>query len=457
MTNFSRSFPYLKNDASQKVVRRFYFTALSNFAIGYDRYTRTYSKRNIKESRFPTRFYLLNEASQYIGLERARELVGKLALPHDDIVAFETSVNVEDLHENTATGLGQYIESDTINLTAVYGVDKAGKLFSLSVEDAYARSMRSVRTKLPSWNEAIPRSVSILPIAKGCQAACSFCFSEGSISKDQSQSGLDENRIMKVLQEAQARGAKRAVITGGGEPGLLAHDALCNMIRMAAAHFDKVVLITNGYFLGRLDEETRRQTLADLADAGLTVLSISRHHYNPTQHQQIMKLSTSCEAIAASWRAIQPGIGKKLKLRWVCVLQSGGIDTSAKVEAYLRWAASQSVGEVCFKELYVSSGIESVYSDLASNMYSATHQVPLRIVDVAHKQNWQLELILPWGAPVFQLNVEGKQMSVAAYTEPSVAWELRNKMCRSWNLMADGQCYASLEDLESLQDIPHDA
>jgi len=66
-------------------------------------------------------------------------------------------------------------------------------------------------------------------------------------------------------------------------------------------------------------------------------------------------------------------------------------------------------------------------------------------------------LILPWGAPVFQLNVEGKQMSVAAYTEPSVAWELRNKMCRSWNLMADGQCYASLEDLESLQDIPHDA
>jgi len=37
-------------------------------------------------------------------------------------------------------------------------------------------------------------------------------------------------------------------------------------------------------------------------------------------------------------------------------------------------------------------------------------------------------------------------VQVAAYTEPSVGWERAHGLVRSWNLMADGTCLASLED-----------
>ena len=40
-------------------------------------------------------------------------------------------------------------------------------------------------------------------------------------------------------------------------------------------------------------------------------------------------------------------------------------------------------------------------------------------------------------------------MTIAAYTEPSVSWELAQGECRSWNLLADGRCYASLETKHS--------
>ena len=38
---------------------------------------------------------------------------------------------------------------------------------------------------------------------------------------------------------------------------------------------------------------------------------------------------------------------------------------------------------------------------------------------------------------------------VAAYTEPSLFWERSHGVARSWNLMSDGRCLASLEDRAS--------
>jgi len=429
-------------------VSRFYFTALSNFALGYDRYQRIYSKRNIP-SRFPSRFYFLKEADIAIGRERAQQLVKKLNLPGDDVIALETKVAPSALQENTATGIGQFIESESIDLERVYRVNGDGSLASVQLEEAYAGSMRAIRSSLPGWQELTPRSVSILPVAKGCQAACPFCFSEGSISEDQSKGKLSDNRVLTVLEYAKSRGAERAVITGGGEPGLLPLPRLCSLVRMAATSFRKVVLITNGYFLTRMNEADRRDALRDLSDAGLTILSISRHHHDPVRHSEIMKLSTECERLSASWQAIRSEVSA-LKLRYICVLQDSGVATSDEAEAYVRWASSQGVDEVCFKELYVSSGRESVYYSRESNTCSAQHQVPLRIVmDLAAANDWKQVAKLPWGAPIFQSTGMGHPVTVAAYTEPSVTWELRNEICRSWNLMADGACFASLEDRHS--------
>jgi hypothetical protein len=56
---------------------------------------------------------------------------------------------------------------------------------------------------------------------------------------------------------------------------------------------------------------------------------------------------------------------------------------------------------------------------------------------------------LPWGAPVFDGRIGGRRLRVAAYTEPSLFWERVHGIARSWNVMADGTCLASLEDRQS--------
>ena len=50
---------------------------------------------------------------------------------------------------------------------------------------------------------------------------------------------------------------------------------------------------------------------------------------------------------------------------------------------------------------------------------------------------------------MFNGMIEGRTVSVAAYTEPSLFWERSNGIARSWNIMADGKCLVSLEDRRS--------
>jgi cyclic pyranopterin phosphate synthase len=52
---------------------------------------------------------------------------------------------------------------------------------------------------------------------------------------------------------------------------------------------------------------------------------------------------------------------------------------------------------------------------------------------------------LPWGPCIRKLN----SLQVCYYFEPSPAWELENRLCRSANLLSDGTIYASLEDQRS--------
>lgn len=56
---------------------------------------------------------------------------------------------------------------------------------------------------------------------------------------------------------------------------------------------------------------------------------------------------------------------------------------------------------------------------------------------------------LPWGAPLFEGVFNDHKFTIAAYTEPSLYWELVNGLSRSWNIMSNGECLASLEDKES--------
>jgi hypothetical protein len=162
-----------------------------------------------------------------------------------------------------------------------------------------------------------------------------------------------------------------------------------------------------------------------------------------------MFLRTAVGSVADTWRTDRdrwPG----LRLRLICVLQHGGVADAAGVADYLSWAAAVGVEEVCFKELYVSTSTESLYFDHTANLWSRDHQISLSVVTrFAEQHGFEVTSRLPWGAPVYDGVWDDRPMRIAAYTEPSLLWERTHGVARSWNIMADGRCYASLEDRAS--------
>jgi molybdenum cofactor biosynthesis enzyme MoaA len=427
-------------------------TVLSNFARGYDKYSGCYSKRAIPESTFPDRFFLLPPDEIDIGARKARRLLDRLDIPGNRLLAMRTTVPAADLHENTRTGIGRYVARDFMRVDRLAWLDAddpEGNLVPVTTEEAMALSLRLLRPTLLSYEELRPRTFSILPIARGCQARCPFCFSTASASAEQEQARLDVAHVRRWADLARSRGAERFVITGGGEPGLVPHRQLLDFLAIGRETLGKTVLITNGHHLARCDQAKLVGTLADYHDAGLGVLAVSRHHHDGEINSRLMSLDTDAAAVSDVWRDNRSR-WPNLRLRFICVLQQGGVENSSSLQAYVNWAAALGVEELCFKELYVSTSVESVYHQRAANAWSRAHHVPLALVlDFAAQHGLEEASRLPWGAPVFRGTWNGRPLSIAAYTEPSLFWERTQGIARSWNLMADGRCLVSLEDRES--------
>ncbi|MEE1758410.1 MULTISPECIES: radical SAM protein [unclassified Streptomyces] len=432
--------------------QRFHVIVLSNFAKGFDKYAFAYGKAGIPESTYPDRFHLLTRAELGIGIGKARRLLDRLAIPGDRLLVLETMVDPDKLVPNVSTGLGMELHEARIRLSAVHELDRADDEFTLrptTVEDAMAASLQLHGSALRRYADTRPRSVSLLPVASACQARCSFCFSSASISSDQAPARVPWEAVAHWLERARAAGAERAVITGGGEPTLIPFEQQLRLISACSAAFPKVVLITNGHTLAKGPHADRAARLAALSGAGLSVLAVSRHHQDDTVNERLMMLRTPVSSVIDTWREERdrwPG----LRMRLICVLQHGGVADAAEVAGYLSWAAALGVEEVCFKELYVSTSTESLYFDRTANVWSREHQVSLSIVTgFAERHGFALNSRLPWGAPVYDGSWDGRPMRIAAYTEPSLLWERTSGIARSWNVMADGRCYASLEDRAS--------
>lgn len=425
---------------------RFHVTALSNLARAFDKYARRYDKRAIPESTYPEQFFLVRREDLALGLAKAAHLPQKTALAGDRLVVLETRVRSDELHPNLRSGRGEFLQRGWIDLVAVHWPSSGG-LTPVSIEEAVALALRSISPSLKPYAELVPRSVSILPVARACDARCPFCFSRASVSLVVEPLPFDLQRAAHVLRRAKERGAARAVITGGGEPGLLGEARLCELVELAARDFERVVLITSGHWLARLGRSECGRALARLARAGLGVLALSRHAPDEDTNARCMGRRTESRRVADVWRELAL---PRLRLRWICVLQRGAVEDEATLEDYLAFAAHTGVEEVCFKELYVSTSTESLYHDRETNEWSRSHQVPLSLVTGwAARQGFHEVERLPWGAPVFAGAFAGRALRIAAYCEPSVLWERRHGLARSWNLLADGRCLASLEDQES--------
>jgi len=435
----------------ERIVPVFHVTLLSNLARAYDKYQGAYCKSAIAESRYPDAFHVLEEAELEIGVQKARDLLARLAIPGDRLLVLRADLPRESLRPNLRNGIGKVWPSSDLPIAALHEVSADGRVGArMRVEDAVARSLALHADRFLPWEAIRPRSISFLPIARGCQAACAFCFSEASASVDQAQARIDWDVIERWMEFALARGAERAVITGGGEPTLMKRADLLRLVKACRERFDKVVLITNGVALAGQGEAEAAVRLAELHAAGLTVLAVSRHHVDETVNATLMKIETRTAELLRARRS-QAAALSGLRLRLVCVLQRGGVDSEAAIDAYVKWAAAGGADEVCFKELYVSTNEESVWHAHGANEWSARHQVPLSLVHRWARAAGLREIVrLPWGAPVYGGQVGGRDMRSAAYTEPSLFWERRHGTARSWNVMADGRCLGSLEDRSSI-------
>jgi hypothetical protein len=429
----------------------YHVTLLSNFARAFDKYQRRYRKSGVPESTYPNEFYALPLEELQFGVVKASRLRDKLEIPGDTLLALEAELPKGSVSRNARNGVGFVWPSPDLPVSDVRAIGENGELAErLSLEQTMARSLALHKGSFAPYADIKPRSISFLPIARGCQAACPFCFSEASASAEQRQQRIDWVAARRWIQVARHRGAERAVITGGGEPTLLRWTELIQLVQTCRFQFDKVVLISNGVRLAKMDEADAVVHLRELHDAGLSLLALSRHHPSEAANARLMNLETLTPALlhrCASNRETLPN----LRLRLICVLQRGGVESVEGIAQYIAWAVSAGVEEVCFKELYVSTSQESVYHSLPANEWSARNQVSLSLVDQwAEARSFYVTSRLPWGAPVYGGTVDGKSIRVAAYTEPSLFWERSRGIGRSWNVMADGTCLASLEDRRSL-------
>ncbi|HEV2271513.1 MAG TPA: radical SAM protein [Steroidobacteraceae bacterium] len=347
----------------------YHVTTLSNFARAFDKYSRRYCKSRIPESSHPNESYLVPATQLSFGAAKASRLVRKLAIPGDAPLALQAGLSHWQVDENRRTGIGVVWSSPDLPISGTFAIAGDGTLGpAISLEDAMARSLELHSRRFAAYSELRPRTLSFLPIARGCQAACPFCFSDASASADQRGGRFRIEEAGHWVEFARSRGAQRAVITGGGEPTLLPWDQLIELVRICSSAFPKTVLITNGAGLASTPKPVMIARLRELASAGLSVLAISRHHPSEEVNADLMRFETMTA-----------------------------------------WAERNG----------------------------------LRVTDR-----------LPWGAPIFSGACRDRHLRVAAYTEPSLFWERSNALARSWNVMASGQCLASLEDRRSLIILP---
>lgn len=430
-----------------------YITVLSNWLLGYDRYQRLYSKASIPQSTYPNEFYLLKADDLEPGLKKAKRLLDKVNIQGNRIIRVETELDSErtSIIKNTRNGLGWYIKDHKIPVTRVYLYDD-GEWAEKPVEEINALAFQLQGASLKRYQDLTPLTFSFLPIAIACQASCLFCFSGSSISVERKKRIKDFTSLPYWLKRAADAGAKRFVLTGGGEPTILPFEELKECISLASQFFPKTILITNGIFLSKCDEETIATRLKELKASGLDVLSFSYHHWESEGLKRIMSVDTNIQKVLEVWKTLSKS--ERPVVRLICVLQQGAVDSGENIGKYLDFAARYGVEQVCFKELYVSATTESLYSGGKENIYSRDHQVSLHVLLdwLKSQENVVKVKELAWGAPVFNVPVHTAAsdnahiVSVAAYTEPSVGWEKTHGIARSWNLMADQKCFASLED-----------
>jgi pyruvate-formate lyase-activating enzyme len=274
------------------------------------------------------------------------------------------------------------------------------------------------------WSKCAFLTCSVLPVRRACNCRCPFCFSRSSISALEGEFAGDLE-LDGYFAFARERGAARLVVTGGGEP-LLRKEWVLRIVRAGREWFPEIALFTNASFLDPA-------YAAALAEAGLSYLCYSRHHYDDEVNRTLMGAGApDLEAVLAAAGGVP--------IRATCVMARGFIDTRDAVFRYVEALARRGVRQFTFKHTYVAYP-GSVFAASPEDRWAAEHRVDFD----PFAGEGQVLASLPWGPCIRRLG----DLQVCYYWEPTPAWEKEHRLCRSVNLLSDGKVYASLEEAAS--------
>lgn len=131
------------------------------------------------------------------------------------------------------------------------------------------------------------------------------------------------------------------------------------------------VLYSNASGLLRLENDPL--LMRSLEDFGLNWIELSRHHYDESKNQQIMRFRPS--SLAAGNTEFSKSIAvlrKVTDIKLICIVQAGGVESLIEMKRYLAWARSLGVKHVIFREL---SRLDSRYRANATFRYISSARV----------------------------------------------------------------------------------
>lgn len=146
-------------------------------------------------------------------------------------------------------------------------------------------------------------------------------------------------------------------------------DTLCEAERRGT-HVGDRVLYTNGAGLAATGGEA---LVAALETFGLSWLELSRHHFDPVRNQALMRFRDGVAVREGRvFETLAHALAPRLPFKLVCIVQAGGIQDAAGVQAYLEWARGLGARWVIFRELSV---LDAAYRDNVTARYIQSHRV----------------------------------------------------------------------------------
>jgi hypothetical protein len=171
-----------------------------------------------------------------------------------------------------------------------------------------------------------------------------------------------------------------------------------------------------------------------LVDFDLSWLELSRHHHDEARNRAIMRFRAH-EAIDANpmFEVVAQRLSARLRLRFVCIVQQGGVADADDVDAYLRWAAALGAGIVIFREF---SRLGEGYRDNGTRRYLEATRVSIETLIESCMRSPMWSQLTPLGL-----------------TEGYYFWNLRMRHSSGIEIVFESSDYTAMQERHASGDL----